>query len=1042
MLQPAAHHRPSRSNSPEVVLSPKHNSRRGISASPKGAAADPDKLFESIDTDNSGVISRDEWNQAHGGGNTPVVEEEGEVDIPNAGAAVYNQCAPSLMSGESPMNSPDAADGSIPPVVASPGSNVWAIHSDNGHERGIPEDADTPSNSAVYLPGALGQQLSAAEPISAPLDAMVLAARELAKSLRRPSADGVGDSNLRTRADRKNTEDRAALAPRGEHPMPHPGAGAYLLAVAALNVHHEMSQMMPASVDHFCEVLAAGDRAPWSGAQAGLACTRGQKELLSAIIPQFNAARTPRDRMMLVAQFLVDAAKLEGLQGYKMIPNPPTALPDDNKGAGDDTPFEILFVEDFPNGPDEHAQTLAVGVLRWCRFEAKTPDGRLHSKLFDLEAGRFASADERDQVLTSKFPIEASKSPAAPRDQHKQTGDGNNPECNSPFLLHPLGLLVETPDRLQAILEGLDGLFDFMDRDQDGVITETEFQQAYMNAFPKLVQGGYKDLSNELSDELGQLELANEEPSNGPVSMAVGAESDTATQPGSKEAELEIDPVVYELGLQIFNQIDSDGDGSISLAEWANFAAKPDIEQLVLAAGFCSGVFPGDTENGAARDRVGEMGPTGADELFDKLDRDHDGFISRDEWNTGAVDCALAGGAPAGGVPTGGAPAGGVLAGGAPTGGLNRLADGAVALYTPSTTVDTTTNREELGYNELMPVLREAFPLQPGTYNLTVDAADRPTTVAADTPCYPATKGATQLTPSELAAKRLAEAAERAKHVDEIRAAAMKEKAVFDAKHLAEREVVKVLRGDADHTSSGGGDHPTQAPSGCQQPYVGPSASGTTTSTYGVVMHQSSPIMPDGTEADMYQQHSRDVDAGGRAASLDADGAAVGSSQEWEAVNAGVSAEVSGEEIPDGADPELYKQALELFDMIDADGNGEISLSEWREFQQPDNADIPLDVSAVLKDVDTVLKEQSHGCTVLPLGNPSATMPVPNSEKEESDEECAYARGTPTGVSPAHSAALCLLINHSAPAELSCCHVSLVGFCPTAIYCPFAVLQS
>ena len=35
-------------------------------------------------------------------------------------------------------------------------------------------------------------------------------------------------------------------------------------------------------------------------------------------------------------------------------------------------------------------------------------------------------------------------------------------------------------------------------------------------------------------------------------------------------------------------------------------------------------------------------------------------------------------------------------------------------------------------------------------------------------------------------------------------------------------------------------------------------------------------------------------------------------------------------------DPELYKEALELFDLIDANGNGEISLSEWHEFQHTD----------------------------------------------------------------------------------------------------------
>merc|ERR1711966_601323 len=88
--------------------------------------------------------------------------------------------------------------------------------------------------------------------------------------------------------------------------------------------------------------------------------------------------------MSLIGEFLVEAAKLGGLADYRMILKP--------NGA--------LFAEDFPNGPDEHGQTLAVGVLRWCRFEAAEPTGRLQSKLMDLKPERFDTAAERDAALT------------------------------------------------------------------------------------------------------------------------------------------------------------------------------------------------------------------------------------------------------------------------------------------------------------------------------------------------------------------------------------------------------------------------------------------------------------------------------------------------------------------------------------------------------------------------------------------------------------------------------------------------------------------
>lgn len=162
-----------------------------------------------------------------------------------------------------------------------------------------------------------------------------------------------------------------------------PPANSFVLSVATLNSDHDMGQMMPETAEQFCTVLAAG---PWSGAHAALPSATGQKALLSTLIPRFNSARTPADRMALICQFLVSAAQLEGLSRYQVINNPPA-------GA--------FFVENFPNGEiHEHGQTLAVGVLRWCRFEAQDQNGRLHSKLLDLKSDRFVNETERDQLVS------------------------------------------------------------------------------------------------------------------------------------------------------------------------------------------------------------------------------------------------------------------------------------------------------------------------------------------------------------------------------------------------------------------------------------------------------------------------------------------------------------------------------------------------------------------------------------------------------------------------------------------------------------------
>jgi len=182
--------------------------------------------------------------------------------------------------------------------------------------------------------------------------------------------------------------EEAAAAAEEAAPVEEAAPAAYLLADASLNCEHDMAQQMPASVDDFCTVLATGERAPWSGAQAELACTAGQKELLGGLIPKFNSAKTPAERLGLIGEFLVAAAKVEGLEDYKMILRA--------GGAG------AYFKEDFPTGADEHGQTLAVGVLRWCRFEAQEPDGRLQSKLMDLKADRYETKAERDAALAAK----------------------------------------------------------------------------------------------------------------------------------------------------------------------------------------------------------------------------------------------------------------------------------------------------------------------------------------------------------------------------------------------------------------------------------------------------------------------------------------------------------------------------------------------------------------------------------------------------------------------------------------------------------------
>ena len=61
------------------------------------------------------------------------------------------------------------------------------------------------------------------------------------------------------------------------------------------------------------------------------------------------------------------------VEAYKMVP-----------GAAPET---VYFLEDYPEGHEAHGMTLAVGVFRWVRFNAK---------LVDAEVQPFASVEERN----------------------------------------------------------------------------------------------------------------------------------------------------------------------------------------------------------------------------------------------------------------------------------------------------------------------------------------------------------------------------------------------------------------------------------------------------------------------------------------------------------------------------------------------------------------------------------------------------------------------------------------------------------------------
>ena len=102
-----------------------------------------------------------------------------------------------------------------------------------------------------------------------------------------------------------------------------------------------------------------------------------------------NQAKTASERMLLVGQFMQDAAVTE--QAPQMLPGqtiPFICSHYKMLSTGEDG--VVFFIEDYPQGDDEHKLSLALGVLRWYRFT---------SRLMDVAVQPFSNQVERDSVI-------------------------------------------------------------------------------------------------------------------------------------------------------------------------------------------------------------------------------------------------------------------------------------------------------------------------------------------------------------------------------------------------------------------------------------------------------------------------------------------------------------------------------------------------------------------------------------------------------------------------------------------------------------------
>jgi len=177
-----------------------------------------------------------------------------------------------------------------------------------------------------------------------------------------------------------------------------------LLVTATLRVAHEMSVLMPPTADEFVDVLKGGERPCFTGAnEPGLTCTGAQFELLGGLIDDFNTATTAQARFARVCRFMVEAGAAEKAAGAQTLAGGSPQTVEDYKMVCGASPETVYLLEDYPEGNEAHAMTLAVGVFRWARFNANLVDAKVQS---------FASVEERNAaarelgILTTQLGVE------------------------------------------------------------------------------------------------------------------------------------------------------------------------------------------------------------------------------------------------------------------------------------------------------------------------------------------------------------------------------------------------------------------------------------------------------------------------------------------------------------------------------------------------------------------------------------------------------------------------------------------------------------
>ena len=109
------------------------------------------------------------------------------------------------------------------------------------------------------------------------------------------------------------------------------------------------------------------------------------------LIEAYNAAETGAARFGVVAEFMAEAMAAEAVAPQVMGEAEfVCSRYDIYKREGEAT--AAVFAECFPWGDGAHGKTLALGVLRWARFQAK---------LIDLKPQKFATSSELDTALVA-----------------------------------------------------------------------------------------------------------------------------------------------------------------------------------------------------------------------------------------------------------------------------------------------------------------------------------------------------------------------------------------------------------------------------------------------------------------------------------------------------------------------------------------------------------------------------------------------------------------------------------------------------------------